>query len=130
MTTVRRLRPSPSRLTWPQWVILDAPPAVLGGYLHRHRTMPYWGVSWRRRGGRLTLAPDRVTTEFPHHEPLRVLVSAPADCEEVWASLILSGSPVRQACRVSPVTIVAEDRHDPAAGLYYPPAFPYVLLGV
>lgn len=117
------------RLTWPSRVLLTAAPVPMPWYAARYGQTPYWGVEWRRWGGGLTLAQLRHTTEFPHNEPLSVLVSAPADCEEVWASLVLQGVPWKQPCKVSPVTIVAEERHDPAAGLYYPPAYPHVLLG-
>lgn len=122
-------RPAPPRLAWPEWSLLVAPPVPLDRVYARTGIVPFWGVSWRRWGGHVGLSPMRRPTDFPYCDPLRILVQAPTDCDDIWASLIVKGMSVRQPCSVSPVTIVPADRHDPARGLYYPPAFPYLTLG-
>ena len=125
----RRRHVARPRLAWPEWVRLDAPPCVVGRKADYGTPARFWSVGWRRWAGGLTLAPLRTGTAHPANFPLLLLIKAPADCDDVWASLYDGTGFVRAPCKVSPVTVVPESRHDPDAGLYYPPLLLNLILG-
>lgn len=120
----RPAKPAPVRLSWPMHVRLTAPGIPGLARVSRTNAFPRWVIGWRRWGGAVNLAPLHYPTDVPANKPLDVLVSAPTDCEDVWAAVFGAAGCLRQPCVWSPVAVCTAARHDPAAGLYCPALFP------